>query len=111
MEAQKVDTFIMSYAKYFEPAHIPMIRERLLHADDSKWIMLQTMELKDPATILIVSILIGYLGIDRFMIGDTGIGVGKLLTGGACGIWYLIDLFMIHKATRQKNLEKLQMFI
>lgn len=59
--------------------------------------------------MLIVSLLGGSLGIDRFMLGDTGLGVGKLLTCGGLGIWTIIDWFMIMGATREKNVEKLQM--
>ncbi|MEN9655792.1 MAG: hypothetical protein RL311_724, partial [Bacteroidota bacterium] len=80
MEAQKVDMFIMSNSKFFESHQVNLIRERLLAIDDSKWSMISTVQLKDPTTSLIVSILAGSLGIDRFMIGDTGLGVGKLLT-------------------------------
>ena len=111
MEAQKVDMFIMSNSKFFESHQINFIRERLLAIDDSKWAMISTLQLKDPTTSLIVSILAGSLGIDRFMIGDTGIGVGKLLTCGGFGIWTIIDWFMIQKATRDKNMEKMQSFL
>ena len=52
-------------------------------------------------------IFIGTLGVDRFYIGDVGLGIGKLLTGGGCGIWWLIDIFLITDATKQKNLEQL----
>ena len=104
MEAQKVDMFTMSNSKFFESHQINFIRERLLAIDDSKWAMISTLQLKDPTTSLIVSILAGSLGIDRFMIGDTGIGVGKLLTCGGFGIWTIIDWFMI------QNDEKLAVF-
>jgi hypothetical protein len=111
MEAQKVDMFIMSNSKFFESHQINFIRERLLAIDDSKWAMISTLQLKDPTTSLIISILAGALGIDRFMIGDTGLGVGKLLTCGGFGIWTIIDWFMIQKATRDKNMEKMQQFL
>lgn len=111
MEAQKVDMFIMSNGKYFESHHINLIRERLIELDDSKWVMLSTTQFKDPTTTLIISILAGSLGIDRFMIGDTGLGIGKLLTCGGFGIWAIIDWFMIQKATREKNMEKIQQLI
>ena len=39
--------------------------------------------------------LVGYLGIHRFMIGDTTNGILMLLTLGGCGIWALIDLISI----------------
>lgn len=108
MEAQKVDMFIMANGKFFESHHVPQIRERLLQMDDSKWGLVQTLQFKDPTTSLIVSLLGGSLGIDRFMIGDTGMGVGKLLTCGGLGIWAIIDWFMIMGATRDKNIAKIQ---
>lgn len=111
MDAQKVDMFIMSNGKFFEGHQMNMIRERLLALDDSKWAMLSTTQFKDPTIILIVSILAGSLGIDRFMIGDTGLGIGKLLTCGGFGIWAIIDWFMIQKATREKNIQKIQQFL
>lgn len=33
----------------------------------------------------------GYLGVDRFMRGQIGLGILKLLTLGAIGVWSLID--------------------
>jgi TM2 domain-containing membrane protein YozV len=111
METQKVDMFIMSNGKYFEGHQLNLIRERLLAIDDSKWAMLSTIEFKDPTTMLIVSVVAGSLGIDRFMIGDTGLGVGKLLTCGGLGIWAIIDWFMIQKSTKEKNMQKIQQFL
>lgn len=111
MDAQKVDMFIMSNAKFFESHQINVIRERLLTLDDSKWPMISTVQLKDPTTSLIISILAGSLGIDRFIIGDTGIGVGKLLTCGGFGIWAIIDWFLIQGATREKNMQALQQLL
>jgi TM2 domain-containing membrane protein YozV len=111
MDSQKVDMFLMTNAKYFQGHHLNYIRERLMIADDSKWAMIQSVEFKDPTTIIIVSLLAGGLGIDRFLIGDTGLGVGKLLTCGGLGIWTIVDWFLIMDATRQKNMEKLQPYL
>jgi TM2 domain-containing membrane protein YozV len=111
MEAQKVDMFIMTNAKFFENYQINAIRDRLLAMDDSKWAMVSTMQFKDPTVSLIVSILVGSLGIDRFIIGDTGLGIGKLLTCGGLGIWAIIDWFLIMPATREKNMQKIQPFL
>lgn len=109
MDAQRVDLFIMTNSKYFESHMIGQIRERLLNMDDAAWQRIQFVQYNDPTTILIISILVGYLGIDRFMIGDTGLGVGKLLTCGGFGIWSVIDWFLIMGATREKNMQKLLM--
>jgi TM2 domain-containing membrane protein YozV len=54
---------------------------------------------KSFLTALILSIFVGWLGVDRFYLGHIGLGILKLLTGGGCGIWYLIDIILI--ATRQ----------
>ena len=35
--------------------------------------------------------LFGYLGVDRFMRGQIGLGILKLLTAGGSGLWNLID--------------------
>ena len=46
-------------------------------------------------TTLLLSLFAGSLGVDRFYLGYTGLGVAKLLTCGGCGIWAIIDLIMI----------------
>ena len=99
--------FIMTNGKYFEGHHLPHIRERLLQVDESRWVVLQMTQYKDPTVSLVVSLVAGSLGIDRFLIGDVGLGVGKLLTCGGIGIWAIVDWFLIMGATREKNMERL----
>jgi TM2 domain-containing membrane protein YozV len=106
MEANKVDMFMMSNTKFFEGHNLNAIRERLLALDDEKWPMIQIVQFKDPTTALLISIFAGVYGIDRFYVGDTGMGVGKLLTCGGLGIWAIVDWFLIQGVTKQKNLEK-----
>lgn len=50
---------------------------------------------RDWLTTVLLSFFLGSLGIDRFYLGYTGLGVAKLLTLGGCGVWALIDLIMI----------------
>jgi RNA polymerase subunit RPABC4/transcription elongation factor Spt4 len=46
-------------------------------------------------TLLILSIFLGGLGVDRFYVGKIGTGVLKLITCGGCGIWCIIDIILI----------------
>lgn len=54
---------------------------------------------KSYVTALLLSLFLGGLGVDRFYLGYTGLGIAKLLTFGGLGIWALIDFIMI--ATRE----------
>lgn len=60
---------------------------------------------------MLISIFLGGLGIDRFMLGDTGMGVLKLLTGGCCGVLTIVDWFSIQKKTKEMNFNKLAMLL
>ncbi|MBS3099837.1 TM2 domain-containing protein [Candidatus Pacearchaeota archaeon] len=54
---------------------------------------------------LIISILFGSLGVDRFIMGHIGLGILKLITMGGCGIWWLIDLILIALKHDFKDIE------
>ncbi len=49
---------------------------------------------KEYVTALLLSFFVGVFGVDRFYTGHIGLGVGKLLTFGGCGIWSLIDFIL-----------------
>lgn len=51
--------------------------------------------MKSKTTALILSILLGGLGIDRFYLGYAGMGILKLLTGGCFGVLWIIDIVRI----------------
>ena len=111
MNVEKVDMFMAANGKYFPEEQLYAIRERLLKVSDDRFAIISAVGYKDPTVSLIISIFLGGYVIDRFIIGDVGLGVGKLLTGGGCGIWTVVDWFLIMKATQQKNLETLAKYI
>jgi TM2 domain-containing membrane protein YozV len=49
-------------------------------------------EYQRQLTILIISFLAGYLGLDRFYRGEVALGVIKMITFGGFGVWYLVDV-------------------
>lgn len=51
--------------------------------------------MKSKMVAILLSVLLGGLGIDRFYLGYTGMGVLKLLTAGCFGVLYIYDIIMI----------------
>lgn len=108
---QRADMYIATKSKYYQSFQLSQIREKIAVMDDSKFNILQSVPLKDPQTSLILSLFVGVYGVDRFYIGDTGIGIGKLLTCGGLFVWTIIDWFQIQSATRNNNFQKIQPFL
>lgn len=111
MDQQKIDLFIMTNQKYFPAEKIVFLKEKLKSLDDEKFNLVSAVELKDPTTLLLVSLFLGGLGIDRFMVGDTGLGILKLLTGGCCGVLTIVDWFTISKKAKEVNFNKVMLLI
>lgn len=107
MDSNKVEMYLMTNQKNFPPEKILFLKDKLLEADESKFQLATMSEVKDTTTMLLVSLFLGGLGVDRFMLGETGMGVLKLLTGGVCGILTIIDWFTIVRKTRELNFNNL----
>ena len=41
--------------------------------------------------VWVFTFLLGGIGVDRFVRGQIGLGILKLITAGGCGIWSLVD--------------------
>lgn len=111
VDKQKIDFFIMSNKDNFPADKLPVIQQALARVDESTFNNLSMLQFKNPMTALLLSIFCGSLGVDRFYLGDTGLGIGKLLTAGGCGIWAIIDWFKIQGATREKNFEQISRYL
>lgn len=111
VEKEEISLYLKENMKYFESVAIPMIRKKLESVNDETLFTLQTCSFKDPTLVLLLSIFLGYIGIDRFMIGDIGLGILKLVTFGGFGIWWFVDLFLIIKKTKQKNFALISIII
>jgi len=55
--------------------------------------------------LLVMSIIFGWLGVDRFMMGKVGTGFLKLITLGGLGFWWLIDFILIATKYEFKNVK------
>ena len=112
MESEQLNSILVVLSSKIPAGCSPSVRARLESSNVSaEEIMAFTNQMSEPTVAIILSIFLGVLGVDRFYIGDTGIGVGKLLTFGGCYIWWLIDIFLIIDATKQKNFERLSRYL
>lgn len=101
-----INQFMMQNGKKFTTADIMIIKQQLESLTPDQIQLLATGDYLDPTVNVIVSVLVGSLGIDRFLIGQTGWGILKLLTGGALGVWTIVDWFQISGLTKEANMEK-----
>ena len=101
-------SFLLENQKKFNTADIMTIKQQLDLMSDKQIFMINSVDFKDPTVALVFSVLVGVLGIDRFYIGDTGLGVLKLITGGGLGVWWLVDMFVISDKTKKNNVKEFQ---
>lgn len=100
---QRVSNFLISNSRYFDIYKLGEIKNALLKIDESRWNNLEKISYKDPTLHVMISLWGGTIGLDRFFLGDIGLGIGKLITLGGCGLWAIIDWFMISSAAKEKN--------
>ncbi len=95
---------LMTYKDYMPSDKVLYLKSALEKSSDDTYEMLATLKIYNPTTTLILSIFLGSLGVDRFFIGDIGLGICKLLYGLLTfGIWPLIDIFCSFKKAKNKN--------
>lgn len=78
----------------------------LSERDRQKFMDILQSEVQNPVELFGWNMWLGWLGVDRFIVGDILLGILKLITLGLGGLWVVIDCFLIGNRTRRNNIEK-----
>lgn len=110
MDAQQfTDSYILANKDNLPAEKLYLVRDKLSVLPETRQAAVQSVPFKSPITTLILSLFLGGLGVDRFYIGDVGLGILKLLTLGGLGFWALADLYFSYKKTKEKNFQNLML--
>jgi hypothetical protein len=107
---EEVASFMLNYGDFFSPENTDNAKKHLSGLSTTAFKSAIDAKYRDPDTMLLVAIFLGTLGVDRFMLGDTTMGILKLVTGGGLGIWTVIDCFSIEDRTWAYNYDLLMSF-
>lgn len=104
MDNNTANNVLVMLSKYLPSYSMGAVKGQLLQSNiDEQQITCAIIQMKDPTIAIILSVLAGTLGVDRFYIGDVGLGVVKLLTCGGLYVWWIIDIFLIMDKTKEYN--------
>jgi hypothetical protein len=91
---QSVERFLFLNSTFLPKQKIPLIKEKLL-GSESAFNRVRLMTLKDPNTLLLISVFVGQLGVDRFIINKKATGALKLLFGLVAYVCMFTSFFVI----------------
>jgi TM2 domain-containing membrane protein YozV len=88
-----------------EMMYLHMLMEPMNDAQAGMFAAIYRSRRKEPTMILLLTLVgfLGIAGINRFVLGQTGMGVVYFLTVGFCGIGIIIDLINHKKLTSEYN--------
>lgn len=101
--ATRVANYIQKNKGKLDKAMSIKLAEDLMTVSDNKLTDVEYYYLKNPLQIFLVTFFFGWLGIDRFLMGDIGMGVFKFFTCGGFFIVNIIDLFKLPKRIKEEN--------
>ena len=88
-----------------EMMYLHMLMEPMTDVQAGMFAAMYRTRRKEPTMILLLTLVgfLGIAGINRFVLGQTGMGVVYFLTVGFCGIGIIIDLINHKKHTSEYN--------
>lgn len=118
MDKNKIDMYFLSNhlsinAKYFPTEKIEAIKESMSKLDDSYYCELASLDIRDPDSMLLISIIGGQLGLDRFLLRDIKGGILKVISMCCCigVIWWIYDIIFVKKNVKNSNFKLITEFL
>lgn len=99
----RVDLYLQKNKGKLDKKFVTLLRPKLLKLDDATMYEVEYYPLKSPLKMFFISFFFGLFGIDRFLMGDTGMGVIKLFTFGGATILWIYDMFKLPKRIKEEN--------
>jgi len=106
--SDKVNMWLMANQDKLPSEKVGMLKSMLDKCDESKIDALMGVEFKSPMTIFLLAWFVGWISLDRFLLGSVGVGIARLLTLHGLGVWWLVDLITAMKRTRMYNFNKVK---
>ena len=112
MTQENISIIMTQLSGQVAPEHLVVIKNKLANSPDERVNEILALEAKSPITVLLLSIFLGSLGVDRFILGQIGSGIAKLLVGWLTfGIWHLVDICTAISRTKKYNYSKIALMI
>ena len=106
LSSEKADALMMNFKNFIPEESWLSFRDALSRVGEEKYSRICLTPVKNPTNVLLLSVFLGEFGVDRFYLGDTTLGVLKLLFGWfTLGIWPIVDIFFCYKKVKEDNLK------
>lgn len=91
---QSVEQYLFLNSTFFPQEKVSQIKDKLL-SNESVFNRARLMTLKDPNTLLLISVFVGQLGVDRFLINKKATGAIKLIFWLIAYVCMFVSFFVI----------------
>lgn len=109
MQAEKVNNLLLLFKNQVPDNRLDDLAFLFERADDNQYENLKKISLKSPKLTRLFAITLGFLGIDRFYIGDIPYGIQKLFFSIlTLGIWPFVDIFLTYRLCQEENFVKIR---
>lgn len=106
----EAEQYLIEHRQFFDEAQIKNVMSLIVNSNKTMK-EIKSLKFKSPTTATILSVCLGWLGVDRFYNENYILGFIKLFTGGIGFIGWFADICIIGKSVRNKNFDRLYAFL